>query len=175
MFHYSVSSMPGHILKINWGRPALRRALSVCRGRAGSAGEFLSLVLHSCRPRVLSKLKNDMAKGQVPLLAVFTRMTLLLCPARLLSLWMRCFTLARLLLRCIRLKEVSFIRIFLYPSRLSCAQLPMGTVLLEVTCPTALLAEGVRPDIPKSITGQLSWIHSKAHRQSRLPQLTLQK
>lgn len=148
--------MPGHILKINWGHPALQRALSVCRGRAGSAGEFLSLVLHSCRPHVLSKLKNNMAKGQVPLLAVLTRTTLLLCPARPLSLWMRCFTATGLLLRCIRLKEVSFLRIFLYPSRLCRAQLPMGTPLPEVTCPKALLAEGVRPGIRKSITGRVS-------------------
>lgn len=117
---YSVSSMPGHILKTNWGCPALQRALSVCQGRAGSAGEFLSLVLCSCRPHVLSKLKNNMARGQVPPLGVLTRMTLLLSPARPLFLRMKCFTVTRLRLRCIRLKEVSFLKIFLCPSRLLC-------------------------------------------------------
>lgn len=155
---YSVSSVLGPILKINQGLPALQRALSVCWGRAGSTGEFLSLVLRSCRPRVLSKLKNNMAKGQVPPLAALTRTTSLLCPARPLSLQLRYFTVTRLLLRCIRLKEVSLPRILLYPSRLSHAQL-----LPEVTSPKALLAEGVRPDIPKPTAGQLSWIHSKSH------------
>lgn len=126
---YSLSSMPGHILKINWGRPALQWVLSVCRGRAGSTGEFLSLALRSCRPRALSKLKNNMAKGQVPPFAVLTRMTSLFCPARPLPLQMKCSTVTRLILRCVRLKEFSFLRTFLYASRLSCAQLPTGTPL----------------------------------------------
>lgn len=64
---YSVSSMPGHILKINWAHPALQKALSVCRGRAGSPGEILSLALRSCRLRELSKPKNNMARSKGPL------------------------------------------------------------------------------------------------------------
>lgn len=147
---YSVSSTPGHILKINWGRPALQRALSVCWGRAGSAGEFLSLVLPSCRPRVPSKLKNNMARGQVPPSYSLDEdgITALLCSTTVPADEMfYCYHITSEVCKAERSQ--------LPQDLLSHAQLPMVTLMPHVTCPKALPATGIRPDTPRSISGWL--------------------
>lgn len=113
---FSLSSTPGYILKINWGHPALQRALSVCWGRAGSAGKFHSLVLRSCRPRVPSKPKNNVARGQVPPSCSLDQddITALLCQTTVPADEMfYCYHITSKA----KLKEISFLRIlFLMPS-----------------------------------------------------------
>lgn len=152
----SVSSMPGHILKINWAHPALQKALSVCRGRAGSPGEILSLVLRSCRLRELSKPKNNMARSKGPLQQSWPgQHCSLALPQPCLDV-LCYYNSSR-----VRAAERSRLPFHaLVPFKTLPCPAGHGTLLPEATC---FKADGTRPAILQTSTGQLSWIHFGLH------------